>query len=115
VLPAPLSPAQGERVRGDAEGGREPAGARRGGLRDGQVLGAATQGLGSGRETADVEGRQGKSAVFGFFLFLIRRRPIDDEDVTICLRLCLLYTQSVAYRIRFIPAASFVVRLGTQE
>ena len=63
VLPAPLPPAQGERLRGDAQGGGEPAGARGRGLRHRAVLRAAPQGLGPAGETADVQGGTGKSAI----------------------------------------------------
>lgn len=50
VLPAQVPPAQGARARGDAQGGREPAPARGGGVRPGHLRAVPEVALGPSRE-----------------------------------------------------------------
>jgi hypothetical protein len=59
LLPAPLSPAQGERLRGDAKGSRESDGPSGGRFRQWSICWMAATGLGPAREAANVESCQG--------------------------------------------------------
>jgi len=61
VLSAQVSPAQGARARGDAEGGRVAAAARRGGVRRGQVRALPEDAVGPAREANDQHRGKGKS------------------------------------------------------